>query len=556
MSPNSQLKVESEVNLLTDSTITMNRDREDSLVSATTDAALPVKPPEKKPIDGFDDFMGFINDVKQEIKDDGSPENDGPSPPSDGNGNDANNAKNTDPSDAKGAEATDANKEGGSSDKEGGRNDAEPRQRRRSSELRDHLDKNSLLHSVKTVDSWGGDNLGSLPPMSKRNTMPEFNTTSSELVEAGDVSDLDDSNTSREKDGTSPPQDTGKDPANRSQSWCPPSNQGTTDSSDNVAQYVNFNKLLQPGSSKYYYSQANRSNRQLLDKVNPKSSKKLVRMGSLDESGHSRVSMLSERERVSSYRGPAVKMRDGSGVKSLMKKDRGSLNSDNALSIDSIRSEQDLVAVAAPKKAGLKRCSFSSVDIREHERVAGDNPCVTSGVPLSIGWGYYQHKPIDLDDYETNKGPSRDKIEMMVPASVRRSMLREEFGVSISEMNAAMKQVNITKRQRRHTVATEHMEGWSEVLQSAKRKFRRFAKGTSNVKEEEKMWAQAHNTARGEYLKKHGGGSLGKNHENAGVGGINQGPKIVPNNSNGEASAPCMEISFQQGDAEGGAPTF
>eukprot|EP00984_Skeletonema_dohrnii_P024205 scaffold13306_cov61-Skeletonema_dohrnii-CCMP3373.AAC.1 len=63
---------------------------------------------------------------------------------------------------------------------------------------------------------------------------------------------------------------------------------------------------------------------------------------------------------------------------------------------------------------------------------------------------------------------------MMVPASVRKSMLRDEFKISIADMNASMKGVNITKKQRRHTVASEHLEGWQEVTESAKRKFKRL----------------------------------------------------------------------------------
>jgi hypothetical protein len=147
---------------------------------------------------------------------------------------------------------------------------------------------------------------------------------------------------------------------------------------------------------------------------------------------------------------------------------------------------------SAPVKRSI---SFASVHIREHERIAGDNPCVTSGVPLSIGWGSVQHKAIDLDLYEKSKGPSRDKIEMMVPAAIRKSMLRDEFGVSIKELNAAIKDVNITKRNRRHTVAGEGMEGWGEGIESVKRKLGRLVKNTTKEKEEQELWKQAQRAA-------------------------------------------------------------
>ena len=142
---------------------------------------------------------------------------------------------------------------------------------------------------------------------------------------------------------------------------------------------------------------------------------------------------------------------------------------------------------------GMRRCAFSCVDIREHERIAGDNPCVSSGVPLSIGWGYYQHKSIPLDNYELNKGLPRDKVEMMVPADVRKSMLRDEFGVSLKEITIAEREANITKGQRRHTIASEHVDV-NDVVQSAKRKFLRLVK-KKNPNEQDKLCQ--------EYLKTH-----------------------------------------------------
>lgn len=340
-----------------------------------------------------------------------------------------------------------------------------------------------------------------------------------------------------------------QDGAKRSKSWCHPVKQEEAgEDKDNNANYVNFGKLLTPGSSQYYCSPQNMANRQLIEKYKSKRKLKKSESGPLtDESLHSRASLLGQLSRRSSYHGPSPLLSDGRAPKSVMKK-----GSSSGLSTDSMPCpEKD-----APAKS-MKRCSFSFVDVREHERIAGDNPCVSSGVPLSLGWGYYQHESISLDDYEYNKGPSRDKIEMMVPAGIRRSMLRDEFGVSVAEMNASMREVNITKRQRRHTVATEHMEGWNEVLQSAKRKFKRFVKKTSTAKEEEKMWAQAHKSAMAEYLKKNGEDSLGKNPADAGCGGINKGPRIVPaNGAEKPGNAPLTEISFQSGHGEGEVPAF
>lgn len=335
----------------------------------------------------------------------------------------------------------------------------------------------------------------------KRSTCPNFSTGSFTLV----VDKAD-----NEVNGTSAPMV-------RSHSLDNPQ-----DIDDDAINAINFSKLLQPSSSNYYYTQANRSNREILEKLKRKKNS-VPSNTQLDDSVHSKISVLSDCVRRSSYRGPPTK------IKSAMK---------SSGSVCSETGESGSMGSGNPTPK-LKRCSFSSVDIREHERIAGDNPCVTSGVPLALGWGYFQQPSVTLDDYEYHRGPSRDKIEMMVPAGVRRSMLRDEFGVKVSEINASMKEVNIVKRGRRHTNATENMEVWVEVAQSANRKFKRFVKGTSKTKEHEKMWEEAHKAALEEYLKANGKDSLGKNRESFRMGNRTVAP------SNGD-TGPVPEITFQQ----------
>jgi hypothetical protein len=279
-----------------------------------------------------------------------------------------------------------------------------------------------------------------------------------------------------------------------------------------VAEFVNVDILMNPSSFEYFSPQVNESRRRL-QRMKTKKRDEF----SLDGSGHTKSSLIEERMRASSYRGPKQ-----TKVKGVLKTGTSFTSID-----ESINSAPTLGRDEGNRPTTMRRCSFSFVDIREHERIAGDNPCVTRGVPLSIGWGYIQHQPIELDHYERNKGSSRDKIEMLVPAEIRRRMLRDEFGVSFTEMDAAIKEVNITKRNRRYTVANEHMDAWKEVLQSAKRKFRRIVKKTSTTQEEEKLWEQAHKSAMKEYLKIHGPDSLGTSPERAGVGSINKGPNIV-----------------------------
>ncbi len=360
-------------------------------------------------------------------------------------------------------------------------------------------------------DSWGGRE-GFIPPL-LGSTPIRIN----EIEDFLNLSDLEDDNSNYDPTGFSKNEGPSHSPGTSTQltdisnvqkeALSPPSSatQGSEVSElKEVAEHINIHKLMNPSYPTNCSPQVNRT-RQRLEKVKRKKDE-----FSLDGSGHSKVSLIEERLRASAYRGPRP-TKDGAVLKGIIKmgtrQSHWPLRYETSTSMD-ISSP---MPVAGDRPKTMRRCAFSFVDIREHERIAGDNPCVTSGVPLSIGWGYYQHKSIELNHYESNKGLPRDKIEMMVPAAVRKSMLSDEFGVSITEMNMAMRNVNITKRQRRHTVATDHMEAWTDILQSAQRKFHRIVKKTTTAKEQEKLWEQAHKSAKTEYLKAHGADRLGKN---------------------------------------------
>ena len=251
---------------------------------------------------------------------------------------------------------------------------------------------------------------------------------------------------------------------------------------NNVANFIDIGKLVGKDETNYHYSASNLSSRRKVEKISIKMRERRASFDfdNFDESVHSRTQYLRQCIKASSYKGPKLK-NDGSYVKSIMKKGTASSSSSSVEA----------------------RVAFSHVDIREYERVPGDNPCVRTGVPLSIGWKHIQHNPIQLDTYETSKGPPRDKIDMIVPSNVRRVMLRDKFGASIKDINAAVKSVNITKRQRKQTLASENIEVLQEVLESAKRKFRRYVRKAFQAKTSAReSWKESHDALMNEYLEK------------------------------------------------------
>lgn len=274
---------------------------------------------------------------------------------------------------------------------------------------------------------------------------------------------------------------------------------------DNIANYIDIKKVVGKNESNYYYTPKNRATRKKVEKIKKKKGRS-EEVDNLDTSQHTKLNLLDGCSDRSSYFGPTPTMKNGAPVEGVLK-NRAFFIRNSLLSSKSLPED---VALRGSDISRSKSVQLTTVHIREHERIAGDNPCVSSGVPLSIGWGHVQHDPIPLDDYEKAKGPPRDKIEMMVPAGVRKTILRDEFKVSIADLNASMKSVNIAKKQRRHTVASEHMEGWHEVSESVKRKFKRMVNKSSTQKEEAAMWEQAHKSATATFVKKFGADALEK----------------------------------------------
>ncbi|KAL3792939.1 hypothetical protein ACHAW5_006846 [Stephanodiscus triporus] len=141
-----------------------------------------------------------------------------------------------------------------------------------------------------------------------------------------------------------------------------------------------------------------------------------------------------------------------------------------------------------------RKISFVEVKIREYERVLGDNPSVTSGPPLSIGW---RHSPtpliMSLDDYESGKGSPRSSSEYLVPKLVREAMLREHADVTRRDMVNAVRSVQKEKAQRRKTVVNLGMAATEERIEGVRRKMSTILKRSSSYScLEAKLWDEAH----------------------------------------------------------------
>jgi hypothetical protein len=115
-----------------------------------------------------------------------------------------------------------------------------------------------------------------------------------------------------------------------------------------------------------------------------------------------------------------------------------------------------------------KMVTFSTIEVREYPIIPGDNPASLSGVPLTIDWTPFETASCHVDEYEANKPPSRQMVELRMPPSYRKELLRR-LGFSRSELLASLQTTTIVRNQRRRTVETMQYYKAQEALEKVKR---------------------------------------------------------------------------------------
>ena len=120
---------------------------------------------------------------------------------------------------------------------------------------------------------------------------------------------------------------------------------------------------------------------------------------------------------------------------------------------------------------------FDSIRIRRYQVVLGDNPEVSVGPPISLGWNFSSIGPIKVDAYEKhrNEKDRRQGNELVLPAFMRRQILLRNNLATAAEITDRVKEVKATQSQRDRTVKLLPFAKFEEASESAKRKAARAA---------------------------------------------------------------------------------
>eukprot|EP00980_Cylindrotheca_fusiformis_P004473 scaffold953_cov141-Cylindrotheca_fusiformis.AAC.17 len=116
------------------------------------------------------------------------------------------------------------------------------------------------------------------------------------------------------------------------------------------------------------------------------------------------------------------------------------------------------------------RVSFGQVKVREYPRAITDNPAVSDGPPIGIGWDYDTEADYPIDQWEGDRMYfRRNHTELLVPRDERHERL-VEAGCSEKEIAGSIRNVLKVKYNRRQTVNNLKAAAVEEFMEKTSRK--------------------------------------------------------------------------------------
>lgn len=115
---------------------------------------------------------------------------------------------------------------------------------------------------------------------------------------------------------------------------------------------------------------------------------------------------------------------------------------------------------------------FDVVQIREYERIVGDHPDTRVGVPISLGWKFYEQTPQDITKYEADRPPKKQNLRMS--SITRKNLLQTVFDISEEEIRNGEVEVQRIKKLREKSNKQSKVAAKTEsAMKNFRRKFKR-----------------------------------------------------------------------------------
>jgi hypothetical protein len=144
---------------------------------------------------------------------------------------------------------------------------------------------------------------------------------------------------------------------------------------------------------------------------------------------------------------------------------------DTVASLES-KNRSTLVLANTKPSSSRRRVTFSTVAFHRHYLILGDNPAVSGGPPLTIGWQAVKSDILDLDEYETSRPPRREKYDLIVPKLMRKNWLLGTY--TRRDLAKVEDEIKVIKKHRRRNAHKGFWEQVREVYGSSNRSVRQL----------------------------------------------------------------------------------
>jgi hypothetical protein len=152
------------------------------------------------------------------------------------------------------------------------------------------------------------------------------------------------------------------------------------------------------------------------------------------------------------------------------------LKATSSISADSGHQNQFFTAPSGPKDTKI---SFNHISVRSYPVLIGDNPSVTQGVPLTIGWEHDQEESYNVDVYESDhKSEPVASLAEMKFSEEERAAIAKNLGYSDNKIHKIAHQVKFstltTKKKIIRTLKLDKMKksvkrGMGKVSESSRK---------------------------------------------------------------------------------------
>jgi hypothetical protein len=130
----------------------------------------------------------------------------------------------------------------------------------------------------------------------------------------------------------------------------------------------------------------------------------------------------------------------------------------------------DSAELGGPQQRHERRISFGTIQIVEFLPQIGDNPAVSSGCPIALGWEAQVRQIVDVESYERDHPSGRRKTsrQLRIPMEERTRILMD-MGHTRSEIAGTARDAYMIRNSRRRSTRQKQLDVYYGALVSSGR---------------------------------------------------------------------------------------